>query len=87
MFCRILAYLFFVLFSTKWNKQSCNLVPTHDWCTAPLLLMQRPIGKHSVTLSTPDHSLIMKLTDGQSNLLFSNQAHALDGAIGGVIFP
>jgi len=28
-----------------------------------------------------------KLTDGQSNLLFSNQAHALDGAIHGVIFP
>ena len=28
-----------------------------------------------------------KLTDGQSNLLFSNQTHALDGAIDGVIFP
>ena len=28
-----------------------------------------------------------KLTDGQSNLLFSNQAHALDGAINGAIFP
>ena len=28
-----------------------------------------------------------KLTDGQSNLLFSNQAHALDGEINGVIFP
>ena len=28
-----------------------------------------------------------KLTDGQSNLLFSNQAHALDGAIHGAIFP
>ena len=28
-----------------------------------------------------------KLTDGQSNLLFSNQSHALDGAIDGVIFP
>ena len=27
-----------------------------------------------------------KLTDGQSNLLFSNQVHALDGAIDGVIF-
>ena len=25
-----------------------------------------------------------KLTDGQSNLLFSNQTHALDGAIHGV---
>ena len=25
-----------------------------------------------------------KLTDGQSNLLFSNQAHALDGAIDGI---
>ena len=28
-----------------------------------------------------------ELTDGQSNLLFSNQAHALDGAILGTIFP
>ena len=28
-----------------------------------------------------------KLTDGQSNLLFSNQTHALDSAIDGVIFP
>ena len=28
-----------------------------------------------------------KLTDGQSNLLFSNQAHALYGAIHGAIFP
>ena len=28
-----------------------------------------------------------KLTDGQSNLLFSNQAHALDGEIHGAIFP
>ena len=28
-----------------------------------------------------------KLTDGQSNLLFSNEAYALDGAIDGVIFP
>ena len=28
-----------------------------------------------------------KLTDGQSNLLFSNQAHAPDGAIHGAIFP
>ena len=28
-----------------------------------------------------------KLTDGQSNLLFSNQAHALDGTIHGAIFP
>ena len=28
-----------------------------------------------------------KLADGQSNLLFSNQAHALDGAINGAIFP
>ena len=28
-----------------------------------------------------------KLTDGQSNLLFPNQAHALDGAIHGAIFP
>ena len=28
-----------------------------------------------------------KLTDGQSNLLFSNQAHALDGKIHGAIFP
>ena len=28
-----------------------------------------------------------KITDGQSNLLFSNQAHALDGAIDGVVFP
>ena len=28
-----------------------------------------------------------KLTDGQSNLLFSNQAYALDGAIDGAIFP
>ena len=29
-----------------------------------------------------------KLTDGQSNLLFSNQPHALDGAIHGtIIFP
>ena len=27
----------------------------------------------------------MKLTDGQSNLLLSNQAHALDGAIDGAI--
>ena len=27
-----------------------------------------------------------KLTDGQSNLLFSNQAHALDSAIHGTIF-
>ena len=28
-----------------------------------------------------------ELTDGQSNLLFSNQAHALDGAILGTILP
>ena len=28
-----------------------------------------------------------KLTDGQSNLLFSNQEHALDGTIHGAIFP
>ena len=28
-----------------------------------------------------------KLTDGQSNLLLSNQVHALDGAIDGAIFP
>ena len=28
-----------------------------------------------------------KLTDGKSNLLFSNQAHALDGEIQGAIFP
>ena len=28
-----------------------------------------------------------KITDDQSNLLFSNQAHALDGAIDGAIFP
>ena len=28
-----------------------------------------------------------KLTDGQSNLLFSNQAQALDGTIHGAIFP
>ena len=28
-----------------------------------------------------------KLTDGQSNLLFSNWAHALDGTIHGAIFP
>ena len=28
-----------------------------------------------------------KLTDGQSNPLFSNQAHALDGTIDGAIFP
>ena len=28
-----------------------------------------------------------KLTDGQSNLLFSKQAHALDGAIHRAIFP
>ena len=28
-----------------------------------------------------------KLTDGQSNLLFSNQAYALDSAIHGAIFP
>jgi len=28
-----------------------------------------------------------KLTDGQSNLLFSNQVHALDCAIHGAIFP
>ena len=28
-----------------------------------------------------------KLTDGQSNPLFSNQPHALDGAIQGAIFP
>ena len=28
-----------------------------------------------------------KLTDGQSNLLFSNQAHALDGAIHRANFP
>ena len=28
-----------------------------------------------------------KLTDGQSNLLLSNQAHALDGTIDSVMFP
>jgi len=28
-----------------------------------------------------------KLTDGQSNLLLSNQEHALDGAMDGTIFP
>ena len=28
-----------------------------------------------------------KLTDGQLNLSFLNQAHALDGAIHGAIFP
>ena len=30
---------------------------------------------------------VEKLTDGQSNLLFSNQAHALDDEIHGAIFP
>ena len=38
---------------------------------------KREQTKHS------DWSMINKLTDGQSNLLLSNQAHALDG----VIFP
>ena len=33
-----------------------------------------------------DWSMI-KETHGQSNLLLSNQAHALDGAIDGAIFP
>jgi len=28
-----------------------------------------------------------KLTDGQSNLLLLNQAHALDGTIDGLMFP
>jgi len=32
------------------------------------------------------HSDNKTLTDGQSNLLFSNQVHALDGAIDGAIF-
>ena len=31
--------------------------------------------------------LSKKLKDGLSNLLLSNQAHALDGAIDGAIFP
>ena len=42
---------------------------------------KRKQTKHS------DWSMIKKLTDGQSNLLFSNQAHTLDGAIDGAIFP
>ena len=42
---------------------------------------KRKQTKHS------DWSMIKKLPDGQSNLLLSNQAHALDGVIDGAIFP
>ena len=45
---------------------------------------KRTQSKHS------DWSMIketQRFTDGQSNLLFSNQVHTLDGAIDGKIFP
>ena len=42
---------------------------------------KRKQTKHS------DWSMIRETPDGQSNLLFSNQMHALDGAIDGAIFP
>ena len=42
---------------------------------------KRKQTKHS------DWSTIKELTDGQSNLLLSNQAHALDGAVDGTISP
>ena len=68
-----------LLRSRKWTlgtRLGMKLNAPRAWCYDGCLQTSILIGQ-----------LSKKLTDGQSNLLLSNQVHALDGAIEGVIFP
>ena len=57
-------------------------------CRKTKLVQKVEIEKKKLEIKLIDRKVAKeKLTDGQSNLLFSNQAHALDGAIDGAIFP
>ena len=63
-----------------------------DWLRAvQFFLNSAEMSWFSAKISNKPSILIgqgsKKLTDGQSNLLLSNQAHALDGAIDGAICP
>ena len=51
--------------------------------------MQKRVNSVQKEVTNQAFSLVndQRNSDGQTNLLLSNQTHALDGAIDGIIFP
>ena len=66
----------------------CQELKPKGETNSSFLVLHPLSGVHTVkTVGSHLKQIKETLTDGQSNLLLSNQARALNGAIDGVIFP